>query len=195
MKTQKPEPFKYYVPENDRVKVYDEKGDVLGFLKYAKLGRQGIVGLICHYISQGHSLSEVASGKGWRPTERIFLIWVNHSKTFKRMYARARKMREEMLLEELIKAQRKNDKEKVTVLSLTLKAFDKKIVRKILPPPIVVERSDWRHSYKKQWKLNLPQKGDLNKGIDILQKQVEGKYGNKKKPVTFEDLKTDLMEE
>ena len=192
--------MKYYAPDEDKglVKVFDEHGDYLKSIKYEKMGKLAKVGLICHFIASGDSLAKIATGKGWRPTEQIFFVWLAKHKILRKMYSRAKKTREEMLLEQLINAQNENKIEKVKILTETLKSFNKKIVRKILPAPVVVERSDWKHGYKSKWKMNIPQKQELDKGIDKLKERVEGGEVATRAParvVTIDDLKDDLMAE
>ena len=185
----------FFEPVDGKVYRYDESGKKLGFYRYGKLPKIAKVGLVCYHVSQGRSLKKVATGVGWRPTVQRFQIWRNSDPVYEKMFEKALEMREVNLLEELIEAKEEGNKDKVGVLSLTLKAFDKKIIQEVLPPPIQIVSEDWKHAYKKKWGKDIPDRESLDEGISDLQAKVEKKGLVQKKDVSFEDLRKEYEDD
>ena len=180
-----------YSPQGSKVRIYDEQGNFIQNKTFDQLEIVDKVGLICYYIAKGMSLSEVATGEGWRPQQQIYRAWLRNDKELALMHKKAEKDREKNIMEELIKAKNADDKPKVDLLVSTLKAFNKKIVKNILPPPVVIKRSDWRHEYEQKWKQGVPTIEDIHKEKRKPETERQSAINTS---VEFKDMKEELMD-
>ena len=104
------EPFFYVLHENmEECNLFSQEGIQIKKCKFDPKNKEMIVGVICSFISQGHSLCDIATGKNWRPTVEGFLMQVAKEGKQKEMYEFAKKTRISFLEEKLIST--KDEKE------------------------------------------------------------------------------------
>ena len=119
----------YYTPlsqDLDKISISDRNGKILQKeIPFDSDDIKHIVGIICYHVASGFSLTEIATGDGWRPTVTGFLNLVAHNGLFYDMYSQAREDRLFHIEEKLVSCKDEDEFKRLHNLSKVLRGFQK----------------------------------------------------------------------